>query len=97
MLHVVRVTDSPARLGQVCDFLNTFTRNLSGYYGPAGVRILVSTKAVEGVPLPPPGPAAVAAMHARVHLCTAFRQARHARTCVRLAARGWADCALRCR
>ena len=64
---------------QVCDFLNMFTRNLSGYYGPAGVRILVNTKEVDGVAPPPAEPAAVAAMHARVHLCTAFRQVRKLR------------------
>ena len=64
---------------QVCDFLNMFTRNLSGYYGPAGVRILVNTKEVDGVAPPPAEPAAVAAMHARVHLCTAFRQVRKPR------------------
>ncbi len=63
---------APLARAQVCDFLNMFTRALSGYYGPAaGVRILLPAKKGGGVA----GDAdAVAAMHARVHLCTAFRQ-----------------------
>ena len=56
----------------MCDFLNSFSRSLSGYYGPAGVRILLSTR--EGEPAAAPGDASVAAMHARLHLCAAFRQ-----------------------
>lgn len=59
---------------KVCDFLNSFTRSLSAYYGPAGVRILVPTKDSEGNAVPAAEPAAVAAMHARIHLCQAFRQ-----------------------
>ncbi len=39
------------------------------------MRILLSTKEVNGAP-PPADAAAVAAMHARVHLCNSFRQAR---------------------
>lgn len=58
---------------KVCDFLNMFARSLSGYYGPAGVRILPLTRDPGGGPAPPPTPEAVAAMHARVHLCAAFR------------------------
>ena len=61
---------------QVSDFLNAFTRALSGYYGPAGVRILLATKEGADGSAPPSDAASVAAMHARVHLCTAFRQAR---------------------
>ena len=61
---------------QVSDFLNAFTRALSGYYGPAGVRILLSTKDGADGSAPPSNAAAVAAMHARVHLCSTFRQAR---------------------
>ena len=52
---------------QVCDFLNAFTRALSGYYGPAGVRILLPQEGAHEA-------AQLAAMHARVHLCGAFRQ-----------------------
>ena len=58
------------------DFLNAFTRALSGYYGPAGVRILLSTKEGADGSAPPSDAASVAAMHARVHLCSTFRQAR---------------------
>ncbi len=63
---------------QVCDFLNAFTRSLSGYYGPAGVRILLQTKDAAGNAVPVPDAGAAAPMHARVQLCKAFRQARAA-------------------
>jgi hypothetical protein len=66
---------------QVSDFLNSFTRALSGYYGPAGVRILLATKeGADGAP-PATDAASIAAMHARVHLCSTFRQARASRRC----------------
>jgi hypothetical protein len=69
------LTDSFAPT-QVCDFLNAFTRALSTYYGPAGVRILLSTRDAAGNAPPPADANAIAAMHARVHLCNTFRQAR---------------------
>jgi len=56
---------------KVCDFLNSFSRALSGYYGPAGVRILAREAESGGAPLEA---AAVEAMHARLHLCATFRQ-----------------------
>ena len=53
---------------RVCDFLNMFVRALSGYYGPAGVRILpVQSQLDQGF-------SDFAAMHARVHACKAFKQ-----------------------
>ena len=57
---------------KVCDFLNSFARQLSGYYGPAGVRILLPSRDAEGAPAAH-GPEASRGMHARMHLCTAFR------------------------
>ena len=57
----------------MADFLNAFTRNLSGYYGPAGVRILAQTKDAAGNAVVPDA-GAVAGMHARIHLCNCFRQ-----------------------
>ena len=55
---------------KICDFLNFFTRTLSAYYGPSGVRILPSKQDMEsGIP-----EATAAAMHARIHLCGAFKQ-----------------------
>lgn len=59
---------------KVSDFLNAFTRTLSGYYGPAGVRILLQIKDAEGNAMAAQSPAAVAAMNARLHLCATFRQ-----------------------
>ena len=53
---------------KVCDFLNTMVRQLSGYYGPQGVRILPTDSQLET------GWDGVAATHARVHLCKAFKQ-----------------------
>ena len=58
---------------KVCDFLNAFARQLSGYYGPAGVRILLPTRADEEGAPPAHEAAAVEAMHARVHFCAAMR------------------------
>jgi hypothetical protein len=61
-LHLTRLC------AQVCDFLNSFSRSLSGYYGPAGVRILLSTQegaaAVLSLRL---SPALAAALAAEAH------------------------------
>ena len=60
---------------KVADFLNAFTRTLSGYYGPSGVRILPGAGWAEQQASDPAGAArTVAAMHARLHLCNAFKQ-----------------------
>lgn len=53
---------------RICDFLNSFVRALSGYYGPAGVRILPVQSQLDA------GFNDFAAMHARVHACKAFKQ-----------------------
>ena len=53
---------------KVCDFLNLFTRKLSSYYGPKGVRILPHKTQTEITS------EQQAALHARIHLCRAFRQ-----------------------
>ena len=53
---------------KVCDFLNLFTRKLSSYYGPKGVRILPHKTQTELTS------EQQAALHARIHLCRAFRQ-----------------------
>ncbi|QDZ25545.1 arginine--tRNA ligase [Chloropicon primus] len=53
---------------KVCDFLNMFTRKLSSYYGPRGVRILPH-RSQETIT-----DEQQTALHARIYLCKAFRQ-----------------------
>jgi len=54
---------------KVCDFLNHMVRALSAYYGPTGVRILPVDSVLDAG-----GWDGASAMHARVHLCKAFKQ-----------------------
>ena len=54
---------------KVCEFLNGMVRALSGYYGPSGVRILPTDSQLEDGTWD-----GAQAMHARVHLCKAFKQ-----------------------
>eukprot|EP00227_Mantoniella_beaufortii_P005309 CAMPEP_0197614138 /NCGR_PEP_ID=MMETSP1326-20131121/59372_1 /TAXON_ID=1155430 /ORGANISM="Genus nov. species nov., Strain RCC2288" /LENGTH=718 /DNA_ID=CAMNT_0043183007 /DNA_START=37 /DNA_END=2193 /DNA_ORIENTATION=- len=54
---------------KVCDFLNSMVRALSAYYGPNGVRILPMDSQLEAGTWD-----GAAAMHARIHLCKAFKQ-----------------------
>jgi len=54
---------------KVCEFLNGMVRALSGYYGPNGVRILPTDSQLEDGTWD-----GAQAMHARVHLCKAFKQ-----------------------
>ena len=54
---------------KICDFLNSFTRDISSYYGPSGVRIMPPKDAdAEKIACLTPS------THARLHLCAAFRQ-----------------------
>ena len=60
---------------KICEFLNFFVRALSGYYGPAGVRILPTATQLN----PNDGAGGgswtgAASMHARIHLCKMFKQ-----------------------
>ena len=54
---------------KICEFLNFFTRDISSYYGPSGVRIMppVDADAAKVASMTP-------STHARLHLCAAFRQ-----------------------
>ena len=54
---------------KVCDFLNSMVRALSAYYGPNGVRILPMDSQLQAGTWD-----GANAMHARIHLCKAFKQ-----------------------
>jgi arginyl-tRNA synthetase len=53
---------------RVCDFLNMFVRALSGYYGPAGVRMMPVQSQLDA------GWNETPSMHARIHACKCFKQ-----------------------
>ena len=53
---------------RVCDFLNMFVRAASGWYGPAGVRMMPVQSQLDA------GWNETAAMHARIHACKCFKQ-----------------------
>ena len=53
---------------RVCDFLNMFVRAASGWYGPAGVRMMPVQSQLDA------GWNETASMHARIHACKCFKQ-----------------------
>ena len=56
---------------KICEFLNFLVRAMSGYYGPKGVRILPVQSQIDAGEF---DAKAAGSMHARVHLCKAFKQ-----------------------